>query len=156
MQLTIPAIERQQLGMAAAFHDLTGLEHQNLIGAADRRQAMRDHERRPSGSQATETVLNHLLAFAVETRRRLVENQDARVCQNRARDRHALALTARQLDASLPDNRVVAVRELLDELVAVRDAAGLFDFLDGRARTRVADILGDRAVEEEVLLQDRG
>jgi hypothetical protein len=83
-----------------------------------------------------QAVLNHLLALAVEARRRFVEDQHARVRENRARDRHTLTLTARQLDAALADDRVVAVGKLADELVAVRDAAGVLDLLDvapGRA-----------------------
>ena len=74
-------------------------------------------------AQRLQAVLDQRLALAVEARRRLVENQDARVGENRARDRDALPLAARQPHAALADDRVVALLELLDELVAVRDAA---------------------------------
>ena len=73
--------------------------------------------------RSAQAVLDQRLALAVEARRGLVEDQDARVGENRARDRDALALPARQLDAALADDRVVALLELLDELVAVRDPA---------------------------------
>ena len=48
------------------------------------------------------------LAFGVERRGRLVEQQQRRVAQNGARDGDALALAARQRDAALADRRVEA------------------------------------------------
>ena len=114
---------------------------------------MRDDERRPPGAQRLQAVLDHCFALAVEARRRLVEDQDLRVGENRARDRDALPLAARQPDAALADDRVVALLEALDELVAVRDAAHRSDLLARGVRLRVGDVLGDRAVEEEVVLQ---
>ena len=88
-----------------------------------------------SDSQA---VLDQRLALAVEARRRLVEDQDARIGEDRARDRDALALAARQLHAALADDRVVALLEALDELVGVRDAADPLDVLERRVGLAVA------------------
>ena len=45
------------------------------------------------------------LRLAVEARGRLVQDQDRRIGQEGARDRHPLALAARQLDAALADQR---------------------------------------------------
>ena len=70
-----------------------------------------------------------------------------------AGDRDALALAARQLHAALADDRVVLLLEPLDELVGVRDAADFADLFERRVRTAVADVLGDRAVEQKVVLQ---
>ena len=104
--------------MRAALDDLAALEHQDLIRAPNRRQPVRDDERRAALAQRPQAVLNQRLALAVEARRRLVEQQDARIGEDRARDRHALALAAGQPHAALADDRVVALLELLDELVA--------------------------------------
>ena len=46
----------------------------------------------------------------VDRRRRVVEQQDLRVGEQRAGERDALALAARQREALLADDRVVAVR----------------------------------------------
>ena len=43
-------------------------------------------------------------------RRRVVEDQHARIDDQRARDREPLALAARERDPALADHRVVAVR----------------------------------------------
>ena len=58
---------------------------------------------RASRSSALRTGV---LAHRVEVRRRLVENQDRRVLEQGAGDRHALALAARELRAALADDRV--------------------------------------------------
>ena len=44
-----------------------------------------------------------------ERRGRLVEHQDRRVLEHHARDRDALLLAARELEAALADQRLVAV-----------------------------------------------
>ena len=134
VELPVAPVERQQLVVRAALDDLAVLEHQDLVGAADRRQPVRDDERRPALPQRAQAVLDQRLALAVEARRRLVEDQDARVGEDRARDRDPLALAARELHAALADDGVVALLEPADELVAVRDAAGRLDLLPRRAR----------------------
>ena len=54
--------------------------------------------------QVRQRVLHELLRLGVERRGRLVENQDRRVLEQRARDRQALALPARQPLAALADD----------------------------------------------------
>ena len=62
-------------------------------------------------------VLDDALALVVERAGRLVEDQDARVGDQRARDGDALALAARQARAALADDGVVALGQLEDEFV---------------------------------------
>ena len=56
---------------------------------------MGDHERGAAAAERAQAVLDLGLALRVETRRRLVEHQNAGIRQNRARDRDPLALAAR-------------------------------------------------------------
>src|SRR5439155_27334535 len=93
------------------------------------------------------------LALAIQARGGLVEDQDAGVGEDRAGDRYALALPARQPHAALADDRVVTLREAADELVAVGDAADVLDLGAGSPRPRERDVLGHGAVEQEVVLQ---
>ena len=85
---------------------------------------------------------------------RLVENQDRRVANDRARDRDALALTAGQRHAALADHRGVAVRHLDDELVRVGQFGGADRVFDLRVGLAVGDVLPDRAAEQQRVLQD--
>jgi hypothetical protein len=153
VQLAVAPVQREQLRVRAAFDDLPRFEHQDLVSAADGGQAVCDHERGAARPQAPKAVLDHLLALAVEARRRLVQDENTRVRQDRARDGDALPLAARQLDAAFADHRVVSLRELADELVAVGDAARLLDLGERGAGPGIADVGRDRAVEQEVLLQ---
>src|SRR5690606_41874 len=124
LALVEPAVEAadgHQLVMVATLHDATLVHHQDLVRTRDRRQAVREHERRAAAAQLAETIADQRLALAVEGGRRLIEDEDARVGQDRTCDRDPLPLTARQLHASLAHDRVVAVLEAADELVAVRD-----------------------------------
>ena len=82
-----------------------------------------------------------------------VEDENARVGQDGPRDRDALALSPRQPHPALADDRVVLLLEAFDELVAMGDMADGLDFIEAGVRFGVGDVLGDRAVEQEVVLQ---
>ena len=77
----------------------------------DRREPVRDHQRGAALAQFGDRFLHVVLGFRVERRGRLVEQDDRRILDQRARDRDALALSAGELQAVLADRRVVAVRE---------------------------------------------
>src|SRR6185312_16684877 len=64
VQLAVAAVEREQLLVRAALDDLAGFEHEDLIRAANRRQAMRDDKGGAARTQAPQAVLDHLLALA--------------------------------------------------------------------------------------------
>ena len=83
------------------------------------------------------------LGRRVDRRGRVVEDQDPRVDDERARDRDALALPARERDPALADHRVVALRQPLDELVRLREPRGLLDLLV--ASRRAGRTRGSRA-----------
>ena len=72
---------------------------------------MRDHDRGAPLAQFGDRLLHVALGFGVERRGRLVEQDDRRVLDQRARDRDALALAAGKLQAVLADRRVVARAE---------------------------------------------
>src|SRR5688572_15155436 len=102
---------------------------------------MCDDEGGPARPQPAEAILDHLLAFAVETGGRFIENQDPWIRENRAGDGYTLPLSARQFDSPFADHRLVSLRELADEFVAMSNTARLLDLLHRGARARVADVL---------------
>jgi len=77
------------------------LQHEDLVGAADGRKAVRDDDRRAAVQQPVECTLDQDLGGAVDVRRRLVEDQDARVRKQRPRDRDQLAFPGGQAGAAL-------------------------------------------------------
>ena len=99
----------QQFLVVALRDDPTVVEHDDLIRQRDRGEAVGDHERRASRHRLGERQLDALLGRGVHRGGRVVEHQHARVGQQRARDRDALALAARDRQAALADLRVVAL-----------------------------------------------
>ncbi len=144
---------RQQLAMAADFGDAPAVEHDDAAGLFDRRQAVRDHQRRASLHQRLERRLHVALRFGIERRSRLVQYQHRRILEQRARDRQPLALAARQLDAVLAHQRIESLRHLADEFHRVRGFGRGDDVrLAGVAHHAVRDIGRDAVVEEHDVL----
>ena len=121
-----------------------------------RGQPVRNGDHRAPVHQPVERRLDRPLALAVQRAGRLIQQQDRRVLQQRARDRQALALAARQLDAAIADDGGEAFRHRLDEVAAVRHLGRRQHLRLGRLGPRVADVLQHRAVEQaDVLRHDR-
>ena len=106
---------------------------------------------RPSMSRC-EGRLDEALADGVERGGRLVEDEDPRVLEQHARDRHALLLAAGELVAALADDGVVAVGQLrMRSWMAAARAASSISAI-GRVRLRVAQVREHGVVEQVGLL----
>src|SRR6266851_8119685 len=93
----IEAVLGQQLGMTAALGDAAAIEHDDLVGVDDGGEPMRDHHGGAAAAHLFQRALDLLLGAGVERAGRLVEQEDMRVLEDRAGDRHTLLLAARQL-----------------------------------------------------------
>ena len=122
--------------MAAHLDDAAALEDDDRVGPPHGRQPVRDHERGAIEEQRRQRVLDQPLRFGVERRRGLVQDQDRRVLEQRAGDRQALALPARQPLPALADRRPVAVRKRRDEVVGMSGARGGLDLGGARPAAR--------------------
>jgi murein L,D-transpeptidase YcbB/YkuD len=93
----VVAVERQQLGMAAALHDPAALEDDDLIRHAHGRKAVRDQDRDALARETAE-VLEHLrFRLRIHRSGRLVEHEDVGTrTHERPRQRDLLPLAARQ------------------------------------------------------------
>ena len=103
------AVQPDQRFVPALLDDAAAVEHQQPVERPHRRQPVRDDERGAAHHQPLHRLLDQHLRFRIEAGRRLVEDQDRRIGEEGARDGHALALAARQLDAALADQRLVAL-----------------------------------------------
>ena len=99
------------------------------VGREDGREAVRDGQHRAAARQALQRVLDGALRHGVDARRRLVEDEDGRVLEQRAGDGDALLLAAGEAVAALADDGVVAVGQARDEVVDVGGARRRFDLL---------------------------
>src|SRR5581483_2310217 len=105
----IEAVPGQELAVPAALGDLAAVEHDDLVGVDDGREPVRDHQRGTAAAHLFERALDLLLGARVERTRRLVEQQDAGVLEDGARDRHPLLLAAREFQPALAHRRLVAL-----------------------------------------------
>jgi hypothetical protein len=101
------------------------------------------------------TVVRPRIASRRPRRRRcVVEDQHARVDDERPRDREPLALPAGQSDPALADDRVVPGGQPLDEVVRLRRPGCLLDLLVGGVGASEGEVLADGRGEQERILGD--
>ena len=80
-----PAVGEQAV-VGALLDDAALIHDQDAVGGADRGEAVGDDEGGAPLHQPVEGLLHLALALGVERRGRLVEEQDRRVLEDRARD----------------------------------------------------------------------
>src|SRR3989441_10790241 len=147
-------VGRQDLGVAADGLHSPAVHDDDLVRAHDRREAMGDDDGRRTLDHAVDRPLHEALRLAVERARGLVQDQDRGVRDDRAGDRHALALAARKANPPIADHRVVSAGQRHDEVVRVRDLRGVENVRLRDLVPAVCDVLADRRVEQERLLRN--
>ena len=87
--------------MGALFEDAAILEHNGPIGARDGAEPVGDDEGRAVADEPLQRLLHRLFRLGVQCRRGLIQDEDAWILQEGARDGDALALAAAELDPAL-------------------------------------------------------
>ena len=139
--------------MRSLLDDASSVDDVDAVGVEDRRQPMRDGKGRPAHHELVESRLHDLLALRIERRRRLIEDQNARILQDGACDRDALTLSTRKIQSTFADLRLIALGKLQDEFLGVRRTRRLLNFLVRRFKSAVADILTHAARKEHRFLR---
>ena len=111
-----------QLGVGALLDQPPVVQHEDQVGVDDRLQPVGHLDDRLLGVLARRCSWTARCGRGVQRRGRLVEDQQRRLAQQRPRQRDPLPLPAREPDAALADDRVVAVGKLADDLVGDRRA----------------------------------
>jgi len=109
LQLVKPPVRAQllhQLFMRANVADRAVFEHDDAIRPPHGREPVRNHKHSTPTHKILQRRLHQRLGLAVERRRRLIENQNRRIFQDRPCNRDALPLPARKPHPALPDYRV--------------------------------------------------
>jgi hypothetical protein len=117
---------------------------------------MGDQDRRAPPGQRVQRVVDPLLGLRVDRRGRVVQDDHRWFRDQRPSQGDALALAARQGQAALADDRVVAVGQEADEPVGLRRGGDRDDLLVARAWTAVGDVGADRVREQEHLFEHDG
>ncbi len=142
--------------MTALLDEAALVDHEDVVRRLDRREPVGDHEGRAAVLELLERLLDLALRVRVERPRGLVEDQDLGVLDDRARDREALPLAAREQGAALAHDEAIALLLRHDLVVELGGLGRGLDLGVGRVEAPVADVLPDRVVEDEgVLRHDR-
>ena len=105
---------------------------------------MGDDEHRSAARDLCHVLLNSALALVVERACRLIENEDARIGNQRAGDGDALPLAPGQAAAPLTDDRVIALGEFENEVMGAGELCCGDDALGRRGRIGQSDSRTER------------
>ena len=153
-QLSVHTVSRDQLRVGAHLGDAARIQHENPVGSDDARKPVRDYQRRPVLHQPVQRGLDDGFVLRVHARKRLVQQQDRRVLEQRASNRQPLPLPAGQPNGALSDNGIVPGRQMRDELVRVRGVRGVFQLLMSGVRLAEPQIIRHSAVEQVRVLRN--
>src|ERR1019366_4745685 len=154
VQLVVAATELIKRLVVAVLDDSPLLDHQDLVRTANGGEPMRDDKRGAPVHQIGESFLDQGFRLGVQTRGGFIENQNARVRQDGARDGDPLALPARKLHPTFSDDGVVSQLEFFRELVHAGDDASPEDLLLRCIRLGKGHVLANASVEQKRILQN--
>ena len=114
---------------------------------------MRDDEDGAALGDLAHVLLDDALALVVERARGLIEDQDARVGHQGARNGDPLALPPGERSAPLAHRGVVALGQLQNEVMGAGERGSSDHALHGNGWIDERDVVAHRSVEQHVLLQ---
>ena len=132
------------------------VEDEDDVGRLHRDDALRDEENRGSPAAAPQRLADAEFGDRVHGARAVVEDEDRGFPYEGARDGEALPLPSRQRQAAAADEAVVAVGKLPDEVVGAGRPGGFLGLVQRGVGLAPAQVLEDRAREEEGALGHQG
>ena len=117
---------------------------------------MGNDDQRAADRQPRQGVVDEVPRIVVDRRLRLFDDQDRRIVQIGARQRDPKLFVGLQVMTERPDHRVVAVGQVLNEVVGMGQLGGLDDPRQGVHRVAQTDVDQDGVGEDQVGLQDGG
>ena len=114
--------------MGAAGADPAMIEDENEIGVAHCAKALGDDKGRTSFHQVAERQLNFMFRGGVNTGRGIVQDQNARIFEQRARNRDALFLATGKGDAAFAHIGFITSRHGHNEIMGLGRLGGCDHF----------------------------
>lgn len=134
----IPASGLHELPVRAGFQDAAAVQDHQPVGSVERGQAVGDGNHGAIFGKGGQRRMDASLRLEIQGGGRLVEDQDARIVQNRPRDGDPLAFTTGQALPALADKRVVSIRAGRDEVMGLSNVGRRHDVGSGRLEQGVA------------------
>ncbi|MNI23615.1 hypothetical protein D3C73_772090 [compost metagenome] len=140
--------------MAAAFHNLPVVQHQDLVGTADGGEAVGDDEGGAALLEHLQRILNQALRFGVDIGGGFIQYQNRRIKGQRSGEGNQLALSSRQRAAFFHNGLIKAMGEMGQQLVGANLLQRPLHTFTGDPLVSQAYIGSDSAREEVRVLQD--
>src|SRR4051812_18570906 len=128
MAVDIAALD--EIVVFAYVNNTAPVEHKNGIRSDQRRKTMRDDDKRSTSGDPCDVRIDDRFALGVERAGRLVQDQNARVENQRTCYGEALPLATRQIGRSFINMGVITARKLVDELLRAGQAGGVHDLFE--------------------------
>src|SRR6185312_12524600 len=153
VERAVGSLARQQRLVRPLLDDTAIAHHQDQIGIADRRQAVRDDEAGAVGAQSCHGMLHERLRPRVDRAGCLIEYEQRRTREKCARNRDELLLSGADVARLLVDHRIVTIRQATHQSIDRCRPGGLENLLVRRIGPAITDVVADGAVEEPGVLQ---
>ena len=133
--------------------DAAIIDHNDLIGFLHRADALGDDQDRRILEVLAKGCADLCLCSRIHSACAVVQDQDVWLLEESACDTQALLLTARHIDAALPEVGVIPIRKAHDKVVGLGIPGSFLDLLLRRSCISPHQVLTDGAGEEDVLLK---
>ncbi|MNG14859.1 hypothetical protein D3C84_986460 [compost metagenome] len=139
------ATDQDKLLVCTFLDDLSFAHHENPVRLLNRRQPVRDDDRRPGPRHGMQRALDQLLRLRIQIRARFVQNEHLRLEYDNSRERDKLPLTGGQAAAALGQLRVVSARQLLNDRARTNKFASCNNFLPADRFVEQPDVVDNAA-----------
>ena len=142
--------------MGADGADTAALHQNDTVGILDAGHTLSDDDLGGFRNEFAEAFADQRIGAGIHRTGGIIQNEDFRLFQKGARNTQTLLLTAGNIGTALFDPGVILVRELLNELVGLGQAAGLFYLGICCVGITPAEIVLDGTGKQYVFLENYG
>src|SRR5699024_3097241 len=152
-EFRVSTVRDHQVIVCALFDDTAVVDENDAVGLSDRVHPVGDHDRGPTASELVDAVMNRGLVEGVERGADLVQEDDGGIFEQRPGDGHSLTLASGEHLSLLPYRGLPTLRQTRGRLIESCGGDDMAYVGIARLRTRDPDVLLDRRVEEEDILE---
>ena len=117
---------------------------------------MRQEDDRAMGEQPGKSIVEKCLGVVIQRCRWFLDNQQGWIAEDGPGQGNAELFADSEGVPQFADGGLVAVRQLLNEMMGMGHLGGLDNLRQRVTGIAAADVVGDRIVEDKVVLQDDG
>ena len=140
--------------MGPGGDDSSGVEHHDPISHGDRRGPVSNDDRGAVAHHFFERGPDLMFLRGVHGGRGVIEDEHARVGDDRSGDRHTLALSARQGLSAFSQNGVVSIRKRAYEIVGAGQSGRPEHVAFAGGGSGKQQVVADGVAEQERLVED--